>query len=101
MLLTPVVVGELHDGFRAGSRYKENMEILSRFTAKPRTVRVSITDATAAWFGEVKRILRQKGRRVPTNDVWIAASCMEHGAHLLSFDAHVGLVDGVLRVSVD
>jgi tRNA(fMet)-specific endonuclease VapC len=101
VLLTPVVIGELYDGFRGGSRYRENMDIFSRFREKPRTVTVALTDATAEWFAEVKQILRRKGKPVPTNDVWIAASCMEHGAHLLSFDSHFGFVDGLLRVSVD
>jgi len=47
---------------------------------------VPITDATAEWFAEIKRMLRKKGNPIPSNDVWIAASCMEHGCHLLSFD---------------
>lgn len=99
VLLTPIVIGELYDGFRGGSRYQDNIELLSRFRAKPRTQVVSITDATAEWFAEVKRILRRKGKPVPTNDVWIAASTMEHAAHLLTFDAHFSDIDGLLQVS--
>jgi tRNA(fMet)-specific endonuclease VapC len=37
------------------------------------------------------------GRPIPANDLWIAASCLEHGAVLFSFDAHFEQVDG-LRV---
>jgi predicted nucleic acid-binding protein len=33
----------------------------------------------------------------PLNDVWIAASCMEHGARLLTFDRHFAAIDGLLR----
>jgi predicted nucleic acid-binding protein len=101
VLLNPVVIGELFDGFRGGSRHKKNMETFTRFREKPRTVTVAITESTSEWFAEVKQILRRKGQPVPTNDVWIAASCMEHGAHLLSFDTHFDLIDGLLRVSID
>jgi tRNA(fMet)-specific endonuclease VapC len=96
ILLSPVVIGELLEGFLGGSRNLENRRILDQFRAKPRTVSVPITDATAEWFAEIKRSLRRQGRPVPINDVWIAASCMEHGARLLSFDSHFDDVDGLL-----
>jgi len=99
ILLSPIVIGELLDGFLSGTRVDENRAVLARFREKPRTVCVPITDATAEWFAEIKRVLRKKGKSIPTNDVWIAASCMEHGCRLLSFDAHFNEIDGLLRVS--
>jgi len=97
VLLSPIVIGELLEGFRGGGRNAENRAILSRFREKPRTVVVPITDSTAEWYAEVKRVLRRKGTPIPLNDVWIAASCMEHGAKLLTFDAHFSEIDGLLR----
>ena len=38
VLLSPIVVGELLEGFRRGGRHAENWAILSRFREKPRTV---------------------------------------------------------------
>ena len=100
ILLPAVVVGELYDGFLGGSRSLENHEILQRFREKPRTVCVPVTDTTAEWFAEIKQMLRKKGRPIPINDVWIAASCMEHGARLLSLDAHFSAIDGLLGVEI-
>ncbi len=97
ILLTPIILGELYDGFLSGARNQENRDVLARFREKPRTILVPITDATAEWFAEVKRMLRKKGRPIPINDVWIAASCMEHGARLISFDEHFSDIDGLLR----
>ena len=97
VLMSPVVIGELYDGFRGGSRYRENREILTRFITRPRTVCVPVTEYTSEWFAEIKQGLRKKGRPIPINDVWIAASCMEHGARLLSFDEHFSDIDGLLR----
>lgn len=100
ILLSPIVIGELLDGFLGGTRNEENRAILTRFREKPRTVCVPITDATAEWFAEIKRMLRKKGNPIPSNDVWIAASCMEHGCRLLSFDTHFCEIDGLLRVAI-
>ena len=98
VLLSPIVVGELLEGFRNGTRERENITILERFRGKPRTVSHAITDSTAEWFAEIKLMLRRKGEPIPINDVWIAASCMEHGAHILSLDAHFSRIDGLLRI---
>lgn len=100
ILLPAVVIGELFDGFLGGSRSRENHEALRRFREKPRTVCVPITDSTAEWFAEIKQSIRKKGRPIPINDIWIAASCMEHGARLLSLDGHFADIDGLLRVPV-
>ncbi|AFG36539.1 type II toxin-antitoxin system VapC family toxin [Spirochaeta africana] len=97
VLLSPVILGELYDGFLNGNRNLENRRILGRFLDKPRTLCPPITDTTAEWFAEIKRSLRRRGTPIPINDVWIAASCMEHGARLLTFDAHFAVVDGLLR----
>lgn len=98
ILLSPVVIAELYDGFLNGTRNRENRETLIRFREKPRTVCVLITDSTADWYAEIKRMLRKKGRPIPINDVWIAASCMEHGAALLTLDGHFSEIDGLLRL---
>ncbi len=97
VLLSPIVIGELYDGFLGGTRNARNREILEGFRQKPRTVMVPILDETAEWFTEIKRMLRRKGKPIPINDVWIAASCLEHGARLISLDGHFGFVDGLLR----
>lgn len=55
------------------------------------------TAATADLYALVYAALRRKGQPVPTNDLWIAASSLEHGAALLSFDVHFRNIDG-LRV---
>lgn len=101
ILLSPVVMGELYDGFLNGSRYQENHRILERFRGRPRTIMAPITDTTAEWFGRIKQGLRRVGRPIPINDVWIAASCMEHSAALLTLDTHFDEIVGLLRYPVN
>ncbi len=58
VLLSPVVIGELYDGFLNGTRNAENREILNHFRDKPRTVCVPISDSTAGWYAEIDGLLR-------------------------------------------
>jgi tRNA(fMet)-specific endonuclease VapC len=49
---------------------------------------VPITMETAERYAHIYAYLRKNGRPIPTNDLWIAASAMEHSAELLTYDAH-------------
>jgi tRNA(fMet)-specific endonuclease VapC len=53
------------------------------------------TTATADLYALVYAALRRKGQPIPTNDLWIAASSLEHGAALLTLDAHFQSIDGL------
>lgn len=83
-----IVLGELYSGFLAGSRYSENTEQLVRFLGKPSARVLQVTQETALRYAEIDFYLRKKGRPIPCNDVWIAASAIEHGLHLLTLDEH-------------
>ncbi len=50
---------------------------------------------TARRYGQVKDSLRQKGRPLPENDLWIAALAEQHSLVLVSRDAHFAEVEGL------
>ena len=54
-----------------------------------------VTAQTADSYALVYSGLRRKGQPIPTNDLWIAASALEHGAALLTRDAHFTQIDGL------
>jgi predicted nucleic acid-binding protein len=83
-----IVLGELHSGFRAGSRCAENTAQLAQFLAKPSVRVLPVTEETALRYAEIDVYLRKKGRPIPRNDVWIAALALEHGLQLLTLDIH-------------
>ncbi len=89
------VLGELLGGFAAGQRESNNRSELTQFLNTPRVKVVSSTTATADLYALVYAALRRKGQPVPTNDLWIAASSLEHGAALLTLDAHFKNIDGL------
>jgi len=83
-----VVLGELHSGFRRGSRTLENEQLLTTFLAKPSVAVLDVTAETAHRYAEIDVYLWSKGRPIPRNDVWIAALALEHGCVLITRDAH-------------
>jgi tRNA(fMet)-specific endonuclease VapC len=98
ILLSPIVVGELLFGFKQGSREKENLEIFRKFQLSPRVTIIDITIETSEFYSLIVRDLRKKGTPIPTNDIWIAASVMEYGAHLATMDKHFKFVEGILSI---
>lgn len=88
-LAMPVVVlGELFGGFRRGTREPENRRLLREFFRSPRSRVLEVDSETAERYGEIYAHLRDRGTPVPTNDIWIAASAMQHGLRVLTADRH-------------
>ena len=93
--VSTVVVGELLAGFACGKHEEHNRELLAQFLSSSRTRAVPLTTTTADAYALIYRGLRQRGTPIPTNDMWIAASCLEHGAALFSYDQHFAAVEGL------
>ena len=93
--LTPVVLGELLAGFRRAARRKENEALLARFLASPRVRVFAVDEETADRYALILNALRAAGTPVPTNDLWIAASAMQHGFKVLTTDAHFAKIPQV------
>lgn len=93
--LPMVVLGELWFGFMHGARLRENTATLERFLATPRVRVLQVDERTARLFGETATLLRQAGRPIQQNDIWIAALCKQHGFSLATRDAGFGHVLGL------
>ena len=59
---------------------------------------LDITEPTTQHYAEIVLELKRKGKPIPTNDLWIAALCRQHGLPLLSRDLHFDGVAGIKRV---
>jgi predicted nucleic acid-binding protein len=91
-----IVVGELLAGFLRGRQRRKNEAELRRFLAAPRVAVVPIDEQTAERYALIVASLRRRGKPIPSNDLWIAASAMQHGLRLLTLDAHFLVVEQVL-----
>jgi predicted nucleic acid-binding protein len=59
---------------------------------------LDVTEQTTHHYAAISVELRQAGKPIPTNDLWIAALCRQHGLPLLSRDRHFDAVPGIQRV---
>ena len=94
--INSMVLGELLSGFAVGTREAGNRQELQQFLTSERRVHQLVIDAeTAAQYAVVYRELRRRGRPIPTNDMWIAASALQHGFAVFSDDRHFHTVPGL------
>ncbi|MCA9183212.1 MAG: hypothetical protein KDA51_17235 [Planctomycetales bacterium] len=56
-------------------------------------VSVPCDDGTARIYAEIELSLRNKGRPIPDNGIWIAASAVQHLLTLVTRDEHFDSVD--------
>ena len=101
ILLPSIVLGELLGGFGTGERSRRNRRELALFRRSPRVRLVLIGEATAERYAVIYASLRSKGRPLPTNDLWIAASTMEHGTELVTLDRDFTHVSQILVAFYD
>ena len=96
IFFSAVVLGELMFGFRNGTRFEENMGDLNRFLNHEAVELVQIGKITSDRYSRIAAQLKRQGTPIPTNDIWIAAQTMEHGAELITSDQHFERVSGLV-----
>lgn len=101
VLVPTTVLGELHGAFELGSRAKDNRVVLSDLLAEPFVRVVSVSAEVARQYGRVFAGLRRAGTPIPVNDIWIAATAIQHSACLLTFDTDFNQVDGLDRIVLE
>lgn len=96
--LPSVVIGELSFGFMKGQRQKINEKKLKQFIDLLNVEVINVNADVARKYAIIYLFLQKKGTKIPINDVWIAASCMEVGGTLLTRDRHFDVVDQIETV---
>ena len=97
VLFSPVVLGELMFGFRNSNRFKENMEDLNKFLEHKVVEIVHIGKTTSDRYSRIALHLKRQGTPIPSNDIWIAAQAIEHGAELITLDRHFENIAGLVH----
>ena len=95
LCMPTIVIGELSYGFLKGSRRIANEQKLDEVIQLLEIQIIDITRSVASKYGLIYLSLVQKGKKIPLNDVWIAACCMEVGGTLLTRDQHFNHVDQI------
>ncbi|MFY9270499.1 MAG: type II toxin-antitoxin system VapC family toxin [Candidatus Manganitrophaceae bacterium] len=80
------VVGELLFGALNSQRAEANLSRIQQLIRHSTILQMG--SETASLYARTRMILKQKGRPIPENDIWIAASCLENQMVLMTNDAH-------------
>jgi predicted nucleic acid-binding protein len=59
---------------------------------------LEINSGTTKHYAAIGLALKRKGKPIPTNDLWVAALCLQHALPLLSRDRHFDLISGIKRI---
>ncbi len=98
IFLPSIVLGELTYGFMKGSRRQFNERKLQEIIDKLKIEIIDVNQNVSRKYAIIYLSLARKGAKIPINDVWIAASCMEVGGTLLTRDQHFQHVEQIETV---
>ncbi len=94
--LNVVVMGEVFDAFLRGSKREQNQADFDRFVDSPYVNIIEIDEITAERYAFISDMLRRAGTPISPNDTWIAASALQHGLEILTFDSDFARVPQVV-----
>jgi predicted nucleic acid-binding protein len=95
LFIPSIVLGELNYGFMKGSRQQFNEKKLRQIVNRLKIEIINVNADVARKYAIIHLSLEKKRAKIPINDVWIAACCMEVGGTLLTMDKHFELVDQI------
>mgnify|MGYP000470266439 FL=1 len=101
IFLPSIVIGELTYGFMKGSRQQFNERKLQEIIKKLQVEIIDVNQNVSRKYALIYLSLVKKGTKIPINDVWIAASCMEVGGSLLTRDRHFQHVEQIEVIILD
>jgi tRNA(fMet)-specific endonuclease VapC len=86
VFLPSIVLGELYFGAYKSAHADENTRRIDELAAASAVL--ACDAVTAIHYGRIKKSLRDKGKPLPENDIWIAALAQQHGLTVVSRDQH-------------
>jgi tRNA(fMet)-specific endonuclease VapC len=96
--LPAIVVGELVFGALNSKHAEQNLARHRKLIHSAKVL--TITEVTANTYAKIRLALKKKGKPIPENDLWIAATCIEHKLPLMSSDGHFEYIDQLNLMSI-
>ncbi|TDX84781.1 type II toxin-antitoxin system VapC family toxin [Epilithonimonas xixisoli] len=81
-----IVIGELFYGAENSSNKEKHFQQIKKFTEEVSII--NSTEDTAKIYASIKSDLKQQGKPIPENDIWIAAIAIENNKSLVTNDQH-------------
>ncbi len=98
LFMPSIVLGELNYGFMKGRKQAFNEKRLRQVINRLKIEIIDVNADVARKYALIYLSLETKGAKIPINDVWIAASCMEVGGTLLTRDQHFEFVEQIEKL---
>lgn len=92
-----ITYGEIVEGLLGVERSRDRLHEFEQLTSSVDLLPVDVP--VARHYAQVRSTLRAEGRLIPDNDLWIAATALEHNLTLVSRDSHFERVPGLELLS--
>jgi tRNA(fMet)-specific endonuclease VapC len=96
--LPVTVCGELLFGAKNSAKSLENEQKCLDFIRECSLL--NINELVAEEYAKTRKVLKTKGRPIPENDIWIAATCIVNNIPLLTFDSDFQHVDDLFLIDI-
>jgi tRNA(fMet)-specific endonuclease VapC len=97
VFIPAVALGELFFGAAKSGRPADNTSKVELFAAGRAIVACDLD--VAREYGRLKQCLKERGRPLPENDLWIAAAAARHRLILVTRDRHFEEIEDLATVS--
>ena len=93
IFIPSIAIGELYYGAHKSLNSRQNIRKINEFVKE--NIVMPCNAVTGMKYGEIKNSLKEKGKPIPENDIWIAAIAKEHSLVLITKDKHFKLIDDI------
>ena len=93
-----VVAGELYYAAINSGKPDKNLQLFRNVLSSMKVI--PITNAVAYIFAEIKLSLKKKGKPIPENDIWIAATAKAYLLPLATFDNHFSEIPEIELIGI-
>ncbi len=100
LAVSAITIGELRAGVLVATDTTVRSRRLATLTAALALQPVPVDEAVAASWAELRVVLRDRGRRMPVNDSWIAATAMALEVPIVTQDDDYPEVPGLVVIRV-
>lgn len=90
IFLPSIVIGELFYGAYNSGKQKKNIEKIIKFCGEIQVL--SCDYITATIYGKIKKQLKEIGKPIPENDIWIAAISIQNNIPLVTKNKHLSYI---------
>ncbi len=94
-VISPVTVAELQAGLLSATTPESRMDRMRSIQFVAGSELVPVDERVASAWALLRTHLKESGRRVRVNDLWIAATALAHRIPVYTQDADFDVLDGV------